>query len=116
MPILPELNRLVYAESLGSRYIDLSVTAMVRSVFSEASPAAESNAAFLLSAESSWPPASQSSDSQCQTVSSVPGVTYAVAYCLMAGSVSFCASASNCCQVQSGPGGCSPALANSVLL
>src|SRR5690242_21798693 len=52
---------------------------MVRSVFSEASPAAESNAAFLLSGVSSWPPASQSSASQCQTVSSVPGVTYAVA-------------------------------------
>ena len=89
---------------------------MVRSVFSEASPAAESNAAFLLSGVSSWPPASQSSASQCHTVSSVPGVTYAVPYCLIAGLVSFCASATNCCQVQSGPGGCSPALANSVLL
>ncbi len=48
---------------------------MVRSVFSEASPAAESNAAFLLSAVSSCPPASQSSASQCHTVSSVAGVT-----------------------------------------
>ena len=89
---------------------------MVRSVFSEASPAAESNAAFLLSGVSSWPPASQSSGSQCHTVSSLPGVTYAVPNCLIAGLVSFCASASNCCQVQPGPGGCRPALANSVLL
>ncbi len=96
--------------------MDLSVTAMVRSVFSEASPAAESNAAFLLSGVSSWPPASQSSGSQCQTVSSVPGVTYAVPNCLIAGLVSFFASATKSCQVQPGPGGCSPALANSVLL
>ena len=65
---------------------------------------------------SNWPPASQSSASQCHTVSSLPGVTYAVPYCLIAGSVSFCASAWNCCQVQPGPGGTSPALANSVLL
>ena len=89
---------------------------MVRSVFSEASPAAESNAAFLLSGVSSCPPASQSSASQCHTVSSVPGVTYAVPNCLIAGLVSFFASATNSCQVQSGPGGCRPALANSVLL
>ena len=89
---------------------------MARSVFSEASPAAELNAAFLLSEVSSWPPASQSSASQCHTVSSVPGVTYAVPNCLTAGLVSFFASAWNSCQVQSGPGGCSPALANSVLL
>ena len=96
--------------------MDLSVTAMVRSVFSEVSPAAESNAAFLLSGVSRWPPASQSSASQCHTVSSVPGVTYAVPYCLLAGSVSFLASAMNCDQVQLGLGGCRPALANSVLL
>src|SRR5580704_14624004 len=116
MPILPELNRLAYAESEGSRYIDLSVTDIVRRVSSDCSPAAESNAACLLSAVSSWPPASHNSASQCHTVSSVPGVTYAVPYCLIAGLVSFCASAMNCDQVQSGPGGCSPALANSVLL
>ena len=96
--------------------MDLSVTAMVRRVFSACSPAGESNAAFLLSAVRIWPPASQSSASQCHTVSSEPGVTYAVPNCLAAGSVSFLASATNCDQVQSGPGGVRWALANSVLL
>src|SRR5580692_388784 len=116
MPILPELNRLAYAESVGSRYMDLSVTDIVRSVFSEASPAAESNAAFLLPAVSRLPPASQSSASQCHTVSSVPGVTYAVPNCLLAGSVSFLASATNWSQVQLDVGSGRWALANSVLL
>ena len=96
--------------------MDLSVTAIVCRVFSDFSPAGESNAAFLLSAVRIWPSASQSSASQCHTVSSEPGVTYAVPNCLMAGSVSFLASASNCVQVQSGPGGGRWALANSVLL
>ena len=96
--------------------MDLSVTAMVRRVLSDSSPAAESNAAFWLSAVSSWPPASQSSASQCHTVSSDAGVTYAVPNCLAAGSVSFFASATNCDQVKPGPGGVRWALANSVLL
>src|SRR3984957_20315773 len=116
IPILPELNRLPYAESVGSRYIDLSVTAMVRRVSSDCSPAAESNAACLLFGVSSWPPASHSSASQCHTVSSVPGVTYAVPYCLIDASVSFLASDSNCVQVQFGPGSGSPACLNSFLL
>src|SRR5271169_6042531 len=33
IPILPELKTFAYSESLGSRYMDLSVTAMVCSVF-----------------------------------------------------------------------------------
>ncbi len=88
----------------------------MRRVSSDCSPAAESNAACLLSGVSSWPPASHSSASQCHTVSSVPGVTYAVPYCLIDASVSFCASASNCVQVQFGPGTGRPACANSFLL
>src|SRR6202046_1563690 len=116
MPILPELNRLAYAESVGSRYIDLSVTAKVRRVSSDCSPAAESNAACLLFGLSSSPPPSHSSASQCHTVSSVPGVTYAVPYCLIDASVSFFASASNCAQVQFGPGCGRAACANSFLL
>src|ERR1022692_5047316 len=75
IPILPELNRLAYAESVGSRYIEWSVTAMVRSVSSDVRPAGESNAALVFAALSIWPPAAQSSASQCQTVSSEPGVT-----------------------------------------
>ena len=116
IPILPELNRFAYAWSVGSRYMDLSVTAMVRRVFSDCSPAAELNAAFLLSGVRIWPPASQSIASQCHTASSDAGVTYAVPNCLAAGSVSFLASATNCVQVKSGPGGVRWALANSVLL
>ena len=50
-------------------------SAICRSVFSEARPAAESNAAFVLSAASSCPPASHSSAPQCHAVSSLPGVT-----------------------------------------
>src|SRR5580704_12952250 len=100
IPILPELNRLAYAESVGSRYMDLSVTAIFCRVVSDFSPAGESNAAFLLSAVRIWPSASQSSASQCHTVSSEPGVTYAVPNCLMAGSVSFFASAWNGDQVR----------------
>ena len=96
--------------------MDLSVTAMARSVLRDCSPAAESNAAFLLSAVRIWPPASHSSASQCHTASSDAGVTYAVPNCLLAGSVSFLASATNCDQVQPGPGGVRCAFANSVLL
>src|SRR5215469_3793846 len=75
IPIFPELNRLAYSESVGSRYMDLSVTAMDRRVLSDSSPAGESNAALVLLEFSICPPASQSSASQCQTVSSLPGVT-----------------------------------------
>src|SRR5215471_13763361 len=80
------------------------VSAMSRSVVRACSPAGESNAACLLPGLRIWPPASQSSASQCHTVSSLPGVTYAVPYCLIAGMVSLPASAWNCCHVQAGPG------------
>src|SRR5215469_1869233 len=116
MPILPELNRLAYSLSDGSRYMDLSVTAIVCSALSASSPAGESKAACVLVELRIWPPASHRSASQCQTVSSSPGVTYAVPNCFLAGLVSFAASASNSLQVQFGPGGCRPACANSVLL
>ncbi len=82
---------------------------MVRRVVSDSSPAGESKAALVLLAFRIWPPASQSSASQCQTVSSLPGVTYAVPNCFLAGLVSALASAANWLQVQSGPGGWRPA-------
>src|ERR1700722_6137464 len=116
MPIRPELNRLAYSESLGSRYMDLSVTAMVRSVVSDCNPAGVSKAALVLDEFRMAPPASHSSASQCQTVSSLPGVTYAVPNCFLAGIVSFCASDSNWLQVQLAAGDWRPAWANSVLL
>src|SRR5579871_5549658 len=116
MPILPELNRLAYAESVGSRYIEWSVTAICRIVFRAINPAGESNAACLLPGLSIWPPASHSSTSQCHTVSSLPGVTYAVPNCFFAGLVSLAASDTNCCQVQFADGTGRCAWANSVLL
>ena len=96
--------------------MEWSLTAMSRSVVSAWRPAGESNAACLLPGLRIWPPASHSSASQCQTVSSLPGVTYAVPNCFFAGLVSLAASATNCCQVQPGPGGVRCAWANSVLL
>src|SRR5947207_15214702 len=77
IPIRPELNRLEYALSLGSRDMEWSVTAMARSVFGDIRPAGEAHAAFLLSGVGRRPHASHSSPSQCHPASSVPGVPYA---------------------------------------
>ena len=54
--------------------------------------------------------------SKVKWLSSLPGVTYAVPNCLVEATVSLFASATNCAQVQFGPGTGRWALANSVLL
>src|SRR4051794_26573589 len=110
----PELNSGPYFSSVWSRYIDLSSTAICRSVSSAATPASELNAGLVPSRI--LPPCCQSSGHRCQVVSSLPETEYAVPYVCVAGSVSFLAAARKSSQDHWSVGYARPAASNSFLL